>query len=156
MTEMSLVEWLVEQVDLDEQHAQKDLWCAERATNGGRWRVGYGYNLPYSEIGTDEAPGSIGRVTSTTGQPLADGQDDQHQADAGLIGRMASAARPRALRMLREVESKRKVIDWCKRMDPPYGLGGVIAGEARRILRWLAAVYADRPGYREEWAPAER
>jgi hypothetical protein len=42
-----LVEWLAVQMDLDQAHAEKDLWALERASQG-RWRASYGYNLPYS------------------------------------------------------------------------------------------------------------
>jgi hypothetical protein len=56
-------------------------------------------------------------------------------------------------RALAEVDSKRHILDWCARIDPPYGLGGILAGQARRILRWLALPYAGHADYRPEWAP---
>jgi hypothetical protein len=52
------------------------------------------------------------------------------------------------------VEAKRQIVDWCWRLDPMPGLGGLLAGEARRIARLLAVPYADHPDYdREEWRP---
>lgn len=62
-------------------------------------------------------------------------------------------ARHDPARVLREVEAKRLILAWCVRMDPEPNVGGVLAGEARRITRWLALPYADRDGYREEWRP---
>jgi hypothetical protein len=56
-------------------------------------------------------------------------------------------------RVLAEVDAKRRILDWCARIDPPYGLGGILAGQARRILRWLALPYAGHADYRPEWAP---
>lgn len=51
-------------------------------------------------------------------------------------------------RVLREVEAKRKVVDryaWLREHGD--------TGDARWVLPLLAAVYADHPDYRPEWAP---
>lgn len=56
-------------------------------------------------------------------------------------------------RALAEVEVKRQIVDWCVNMDPTPGLGGLLAGEARKILRLLTLPYAGHPSYRREWRP---
>ena len=60
-------------------------------------------------------------------------------------------------RVLAKVKADRAILDWCDRMDPGDGLGGLLAREARKIRRLLAQPYAGQDGWREEWqlsAPA--
>jgi hypothetical protein len=64
-------------------------------------------------------------------------------------------------RVLREVESFRKIIDYCAAAIEvgriPEGAtwsddaAGAEVGEV--VLRHLAAIFSDRPGYRGEWRP---
>jgi hypothetical protein len=63
-----------------------------------------------------------------------------------------------AARWLRELAAKRRMIDWYVELDvdpqrlsdPPTQLTwNVLAA----VVRTIAAVYSDRPGYRAEWAP---
>jgi hypothetical protein len=52
-------------------------------------------------------------------------------------------------RVLREIDAKRRVIAEAAEYEP--GISGY--AEMWTVLRLLALPYADRPGYREEWAP---
>lgn len=57
-------------------------------------------------------------------------------------------------RVLREIDADRVLLVQYERLKyevMPDDMTGVFALEA--VLRAKAAVYADRPGYREEWAP---
>lgn len=56
-------------------------------------------------------------------------------------------------RVLREIEAQREVLRQHQRLidissDDPSGLTAMEA-----VIRSLAAVYADRPGYRKDWRP---
>jgi hypothetical protein len=83
------------------------------------------------------------------------------------IARMAQSPAARALaihiaahdpaRVLREIDAKRRIIrahaKWCQGdCEAKYPDGGFDAAHYWS-LKALAAVYADRPGYREEWSP---
>ena len=46
-------------------------------------------------------------------------------------------------RVLREVEAKRRIIEWCETEGRWY-MGPVL---------YLASAYSDHPDYREEWRP---
>lgn len=53
-------------------------------------------------------------------------------------------------RVLAEVKAKRAIVDW---------IDGELADDAAQQMPWelachLAAVYADREGYRDEWRPS--
>lgn len=156
-----LVTWLRVQLDLDQQHAEKDLWCVEHATNGGQWDGSFGYNLPYSVLTADGR--EIGRLTAMPDGPFPDGAELPHNADLMLVGRMVKWARKRAEQTLREVEAKRRII-WHLAMRASAVREGdltaiitpetrALASEARWLLRLLAILYADRAGFREEWRP---
>lgn len=63
-------------------------------------------------------------------------------------------------RVLREIDAKRKVLDWledvrAEAVDPENGYvdpeRGQDAATLRGVVRMLALPYADRPGFREEW-----
>lgn len=102
-----LVPWLAAQLDLDQAHAEKDLWALDRATSG-HWEAHYGYNLPYSLIMAGEV--EIARLTATRG-PLADGEEDVHAADALVVARLVNKARERAQAVLRTVAAHRAILD---------------------------------------------
>lgn len=64
--------------------------------------------------------------------------------------------------VLRDVEAKRRIIELheAMRAGVDAAAGTVLAGAARirlggygNVLRLLAGVYADWPGYRQEWSP---
>jgi hypothetical protein len=50
-----------------------------------------------------------------------------------------------------ERESKRRILEWCWRLDPGDGLGGLMASEVRKVESWLAMPYADSEGYADLW-----
>jgi len=91
--------------------------------------------------------------------------DDDERAAASLIGLGGLApsdplllqteylARWTPKRALAEVDAKRRMLDWCDRMELVDGFGGLMARDARMFRRLLALPYADRAGYREEWRP---
>lgn len=56
-------------------------------------------------------------------------------------------------RALREVAAKRAIVDECAWTAKAAVATSAVAGLAELVLKRLAAVYADRPGYRGEWAP---
>jgi hypothetical protein len=68
-------------------------------------------------------------------------------------------ARHDPARILREVESLRKIVDdLAAVIADDEGMGYYSDGHsglatAKRTLRLFAAIYSDRPGYREEWRP---
>lgn len=150
MTDLELIAFVSARLDEKQMHAEKDLWCARRASVG--WEAHPGYNLPYSEL---RAGGQvIARFTGTRGLPLADGEDDQHQADLFLAARMGGAAESRASRALREVEADRSILalleqDVVNDRERDYD-----AIEAlMQVARIRAAVWSDHPDYRPTWAP---
>lgn len=151
-----LVQWLRAQLDDEAAHAKKDLAVLERASAGGNWEVHYGHNLPSSELHADGQ--LIGRLTAHR-EVLADGERDQHDADAMLVARMVRKARARAEQALREVEAKRLILDEYEKAldrrrlfrDDVASAGALLQMVA--VVKLLALPYADRPGYREEWRP---
>jgi hypothetical protein len=73
---------------------------------------------------------------------------------------LAHAARWDPARVLAEIDAKRRIIDAIERRldrrEPDGGwesAGAETDGMADTTLRLLALPYADRPGYRSEWAP---
>jgi hypothetical protein len=68
-------------------------------------------------------------------------------------------ARHDPARVLREVDSLRKIVDdLAAVIADDEGMGYYSDGHsglatAKRTLRLLAAIFDDRPGYREEWRP---
>lgn len=54
-------------------------------------------------------------------------------------------------RVLREIDSKRRMLDECVRAVDHDSRG--MMSMAEDFLRLLALPYADRPGYKEEWRP---
>lgn len=77
----------------------------------------------------------------------------------------AHALRHSPARVLREIDAKRRILAECtywngklnqEASNPPthpYPCLGEILDAVNPILRALALPYADRDGYREEWAP---
>lgn len=53
----------------------------------------------------------------------------------------------------RDVEAKRKIIDECERVSAAAPGNADVTGLVGYALGTLAAIYLDRPGYREEWRP---
>lgn len=80
--------------------------------------------------------------------------DDERAARAWLpFGNPTDAdrdhfARHDPLRVLAEVDAKRRIIDWALAW-----LEREVAPWNADLIRMLALPYADRAGYREEWRP---
>jgi hypothetical protein len=144
MTSMSdeLVRWLGEQFTEDERIAQGASWHPD----AGKWRAHKG------DPQWHERPWT-----------LMDGMDDgicngdPESSDAEGVIRHMAAHDP--ARVLREIDVKRRIL-------AEHALNGWVCdtcdnGEVEQVfpcptLRLLALPYADRPGYREEWAPTGR
>jgi len=140
--------WLRAQLDLDEAHAQKDLWALDRASNGGEWEAHYGYNHPRSYLRAGEQ--EIGQLTVTV-SGLPDGGEDQHAADAFLVSRLVRSARGRANHALAEVAAKKAIVSQFEAAGAALSVESIETLDL--TLRHLASAYADRPGYQPEWAP---
>jgi hypothetical protein len=151
-----IVEFIKARLSEDEQVA--------RAANGPCWRPGDGnisegglYSLDGD--GSDEARGwaiawfELG-MTNPGGQLPALSSLDRH-AHANSV----HAARHDPARVLREVEAKRRLLEWAQAQlddfedfpdDHQYRLEAI--GVMRLHLPLLALPYSDHPGFREEWA----
>ncbi|WP_399930095.1 DUF6221 family protein [Streptomyces kanamyceticus] len=121
-----LVQWYGEQLDEDEAAAQ------DCVTRDGRWRA-----MGESVLGDDNA-----EVVS-----MCDLVDAAH------------IARHDPARVLREIEAKRQVLAMAQaRIEEAASSDYLVNGPARMalvvmepVLKSLASVYADRPGFRPEW-----
>lgn len=145
-----LVQWLTARLDTDEQIA--------REATEGPWR-----NAPTarhhatasgrSEEAVFASPSDVGAmVVAVTGEAV----ERRNLVNAEFI----AAHDP--VRVLREVDAKRKLVRWHYRRpgpkwDTPEAEGFECATCDQQFpcltLRLLAAVYSDRDGYREEWSP---
>lgn len=121
-----LVRWLGKQLDDDER--------AARAATPGPWHAQDG-----------------GVVSDDDEQwPVAETQSARDREDRVHIARHDPA------RVLREIDAKRRIIDQHKRYaaERRRMMGGWDPqSDDSPILAALASVYADRPGFREEWRP---
>jgi hypothetical protein len=160
----NLAQWLGEQLDEDERIARA---ASHVLRDGAHWSLDewHGREQPHSLIaqGTTEQPVALGHFT----------------ADPVPTEQALHIARHDPARVLRDVHSKRRIIElhsvvhreigWLKdgqeehdeipvcslcvprhshyqqREDVPQG--------SCLMVRLLALPYADRPGYREDWAP---
>jgi hypothetical protein len=143
VTAVDLVQWLTAQLDADERIA--------RAATPSPWVDQGGYV-------TDVGPDGLPRVQVTDygtqdGEPEED--NPRGRADSAHITRHDPA------RVLREIDAKRKLVEKAADADQysrttwanPGSVGA--ASAYRAMLRLLAAPYADRDGYREEWRPSK-
>lgn len=129
----ALAAWLRQQLDDDARIA--------RAAGDDEWSV---QQHPSETVAVYDSHGSA--VVYDEGAPT------EEQA--------AHIARHDPARVLRAVEAKRKIIDeWLENHDAadaeacPNDWNGGIDKLGYFVLPLLAAEYADRPGYREEWKP---
>lgn len=123
-----LVRWLGEQLDEDERIA--------RAATPGPWKLA-------------RQPG-VEWVSSAEYWAVADCSDaDPARENAEHVAAWDPA------RVLREIDAKRRIIADYERYaaERRRELGGWNTDEVSPILTALALPYADKPGYREEWAP---
>jgi hypothetical protein len=155
-----LITWLRERLDEDER-------LAHVAASGRRWEaITDGATSPMVRVGDgdldDDGPEWLRNVNYAMWG--CDDEDDGCPDFArGWVAEARHIARHDPTRVLREVEAKRRILDeagWAKQNaemeggDPRAAAlyqGAWITYQA--VLRWLSQVYADRPGYREQWAP---
>lgn len=96
--------------------------------------------------------GDTFRQIGETGVIVAtEGDRAEECASANWAGVAEHVVRHDPARVLREIDAKRQMIDRYEEVRPH---GGDVTQEYQDfLLRLLASVYADRPGYREEWRP---
>jgi hypothetical protein len=137
----ALVAFLREQIDEDERVA--------RAAHPGPWAIRTG-GLVYVVTGY---PGTRpGKMDFEIGQPdvvamfaATMGRHEDEVANADHIALHDPA------RVLREVQAKRRIVDYveCELADDAE------QQMPQEIARWLALPHSDRPGYLPEWAAEE-
>jgi hypothetical protein len=147
VTETGLVEWLREQLDEDERIARAaswtddaNAWHAEPSPFGAR----DGGQRWYVEDAMDD--GVVSHV-------------DPAASDNEGVARHIAEWDP--ARVLREIDAKRRLVDWHRKTTQAEFSSGAYRTVGCRCydgwpcttLRLLALPYADRPGYREEWRP---
>lgn len=126
---VDLAQWLRAQLDADAERART---AAEEY--GPDWYYDDGFVLARRE---DD-------MVATGSQDFLDRQQGEHVAEWDPA------------RVLREIEAKRQIIDQHERYaaERRRMMGGWDPqSDDSPVLAALAAVYADRPGYREEWRP---
>jgi len=135
-----LVTWLRAQLDEDERVA--------READGLGW--GYAGAFERDHDGNDIYP-QWGLMSADDGPTLLLGDL--------TIEKLRHIARHDPVRVLAEVEAKRRIVDEHAGYDPKTWRTGDAAYDCTYstwpcfTMRWLALPYADRPGYREEWRP---
>lgn len=129
-----LVRWLGAQLDEDAARAM--------AAGGDGWR-------------RQDHPSDTVAVYDSKGEPVVYDEGWPSEAQAEHIAEWDPA------RVLREIDAKRKVLAEYEQADrysrTTWGQSNADQSRARtlgKVVRLLASVYSDRPGYREEWAPA--
>lgn len=138
-----LVRWLGEQLDKDAARAEE-----AAAARGGHWSAQSWQNGRHAARHYVGASAEAGVVRS----------DSEIMTGGAAVVRHAAAHDP--ARVLREIDAKRKIVQLLaetieagENYKGPDYYDGVNACE--RTLELLALPYADRPGYRAEWAPSE-
>lgn len=130
-----LVAWLRTQIDEDEaaaQAASPGPWAVESENPDGGWAIDWNKD---------------GSVVEVVGSGHVGGGAWEH-ADAQHIARWDPA------RALREVAAKRRMIDALAEAETNHGSYITATYTTNDALKDLAAVYADRPGWKPEWAPS--
>ncbi|MEU9470394.1 DUF6221 family protein [Streptomyces avermitilis] len=140
-----LARWLGEQLDEDERIA--------RALNSDPVAsMARKFEADALRLRAELDAGKSDRVQYDEGQA-----DALHWASAVLPERMPPLSPFGQARVLREIDAKRRILGrhhdfqgWCA------GCGNDLTYRVNECpeLRDLAAAYADRPGYREEWRPS--
>jgi len=114
-----------------------------REASGDPWRRGAIEGYPFSQpgdvyaIAPDGTPAHIA-VGTRCGPEISPEQSSSH------------IARHDPARVLAEVAAKRAIVDWVEKQQVP---GSTVGDSFTYPLFVMAAVYADRVGYRPEWAP---
>jgi hypothetical protein len=138
---MTPTEFLLACIAADEAVARAAVWRSEDPDWDGvdEWEASFASGEML--VGPDK-----GRLvdTAVVSGPFERGL---HMPGSGLDGRRTAVACHIALwdpaRALAECEAKRRIVEHCDHDMPP--------GLAASVLRLLASVYTDRPGFREEW-----
>lgn len=137
-----LAQWLSAQLDEDERVARV---ASHVLRDGAHWSLDewHGREQPHSLIaqGTAEQPVALGHFT----------------ADPVPTEQALHIAAWDPARVLREIDAKRQLLaryEELRAASKREGLIGDVTEEYQDfLLRLLALPYADKPGYREEWAP---
>ena len=136
-----LVTWLRVQLDAEEQAALDAMWSGDE-----RWTT-YEFQHAHDTWNVDD---SYDEGVATIRAQAADSES---------VARHIVRQQP--LNLIADIAGKRRVIARYEaaeklRADDEWDAanGGVAAGLRLAVLD-LAAVYADRPGYRAEWAPVD-
>lgn len=131
-----LAQWLRAQLDTDVERATT---AAEEYGADWYYNDDFGYVLARRERD----------MVATGSQDFLDRPQGEHIAEWDPA------------RVLREIDAKRKVLAEYEQADrysrTTWGQSNADQSRARtlgKVVRLLASVYSDRPGYREEWAPA--
>ncbi|MDX2566070.1 DUF6221 family protein [Streptomyces scabiei] len=161
-----LMQWLSAQLDEDERIA--------RAASGGtvvgepgNWRPAPGgdeWETLRTDCDEDELlvalrpglPRPPDVMSGLWGEIVCYRPEFEDPGDESPLPQFEHAARHDPARVLREVEAKRSIIEQHERYaaERRRMMGGWDPqSDDSPILAALAAVYADRPGYREEWKP---
>jgi hypothetical protein len=144
-----LITWLRAQLDEDGRVAREaahanpgsaaDRWSAEKADNrdsNGIWGTAWA-------IGPERVKGIVMAI-----------------CPADILPRISThIARHDPARVLAEVEAKRRIVDLCWARaeardggyEPDASISSIEVDNLWTVVEHLAAVYADRPGYREKW-----
>jgi hypothetical protein len=156
-----LVQWLGAQLDEDERIARAAAWLPG-GVPGEQWRVSGshgdagGIYWSITNVGSD-----IDRVPTIemVGSGMSGGGAHTEEVATHI------AAHDPA-RVLREIDADRMLLAGYEKATNAYPADSIAydyeseVGRARTatlawVVRLRAARFADRPGYREEWAPAE-
>ncbi len=136
-----LAAWLLERIAEDE--------AAARAATAGPWFVNS--DKHGNQIGTDTVrPASI-REFDRTCDVISYGYTSDPAPDVDITDAQ-HIARWNPARVLAECAAKRELIWMANPYDFADDGGTGMSEHADEILRTLALPYADRPGYRQEWA----
>lgn len=127
---VDLVEWLRAQLNEDEAAAEA---CLPLHLRVGRFR---GKEVPRWRI-------------TKSGRGIIDEDGGTLRAQQIFPAEAEHVIRHDPARVLREIDAKRRIIAEAAEYEP--GISGY--AEMHAVLRLLALPYADRPGFREEWAP---
>jgi hypothetical protein len=136
---VDLVRWLGSQLDTDAEKARAAAEELGGSSLGAEWIYDGQYVVANRERDL-VAVGSQDFMTPEIGEHIA-----EHDP----------------ARVLREIDAKRKLIGWHRQTTQEEFSSGAYRTVGCRCydgwpcttLRLLALPYADRPGYREEWAP---
>jgi hypothetical protein len=134
-----LVQFLRDRLDEDEQTARATEWCPATMTFNG-WDT-HRINADESEVRSHGAT-----ITRGTSPEFAD-HITRHDPERTL--REVEAGR----RVISDYEDATRTLAVAGPSGTPYDLMTGATNTLKRVLRLLAAVYADHPDYCAEWRP---